>query len=43
MLRLTGVIGITAAMASVTGCTWQHAYSAGQTFQRNACNRLVEE
>ena len=44
MLRLTGLIGIAAAMLSVAaGCTWQQAYSASQTWQRNACNRLVEQ
>ena len=43
MLRLTGLIGIAAALLSVTGCTWQQAYSAGQTYQRNACNRLIEQ
>jgi len=25
------------------GCTWQQAYSASQAWQRNACNRLVEQ
>jgi len=43
MLRLTGLIGIAAAMLSVRGCTWQQAYSAGQAWQRNACYRLVEQ
>ncbi len=44
MLRLTGLIGAAAAILSVaSGCTWQQAYSAGQTWQRNACNRLVEQ
>jgi len=44
MLRLTGMIGIAAAILSVaSGCTWQQAYSAGQTWQRNACNKLVEQ
>ena len=44
MLRLTGLIGAAAAILSVaSGCTWQQAYSAGQQWQRNACNRLVEQ
>ncbi len=44
MLRLIRVIGIAAAILSVeAGCTWQQAYSAGQAWQRNACNRLVEQ
>jgi hypothetical protein len=43
MLRLTCLIGLVAAILSVaSGCTWQQAYSAGQGWQRNACNRLVE-
>jgi hypothetical protein len=42
MLRLSGLIGATAATLSVaSGCTWQQAYSAGRTWQRNACNRLI--
>ena len=44
MLRVTGWIGIAAAMLLVaSGCTWQQAYSAGQAWQRNVCNRLVEQ
>ena len=44
MLRLTGLIGAAAAILSVaSGCTWQQAYFAGQQWQRNACNRLVEQ
>jgi hypothetical protein len=43
MLRLTRLIGIAAAMLSVTGCTWQQAYSASQNWQRNACNKLLEQ
>jgi hypothetical protein len=27
----------------IAGCTWQQGYSASQTWQRNACNRLVEQ
>jgi hypothetical protein len=43
MLRLTSLIGAAAAILSIaSGCTWQQAYSAGQTWQRNACNRIVE-
>lgn len=44
MLRLTCLIVAAAATLSVaSGCTWQQAYSAGQEWQRNACNRLVEQ
>jgi hypothetical protein len=44
MLRLTCAIGVAAAMLSIaSGCTWQQAYSASQTWQRNACNRLIEQ
>jgi hypothetical protein len=44
MLRLTCLIVAAAATLTVaSGCTWQQAYSAGQGWQRNACNRLVEQ
>jgi hypothetical protein len=44
VLRVIGVTGMAAAMLSfASGCTWQQAYSASQTWQRNACNRLVEQ
>ena len=45
MLRLIGVIGTAATILSVgSGCTWQQlGYFAGQQWQRNACNRLVEQ
>lgn len=43
MLRLTGLVGMAAVSVSVTGCTWQQAYSASQNWQRNSCNRLVEQ
>jgi hypothetical protein len=44
MLRLTCLIGAAAAIMSISsGCTWQQAYSAGQGWQRNECNRLVEQ
>ena len=33
-------VGIAFAAA---GCTWQQAYSGGQEWQRNACNRLLEQ
>jgi hypothetical protein len=35
-----GVVGVALLAA---GCTWQQAYSASQAWQRNACNRLVEQ
>jgi hypothetical protein len=44
MLRLICLIGAAVAILSVAlGCTWQQAYSAGQEWQRNACNKLVEQ
>ncbi len=44
MLRMIGLIGAAAVILSVaSGCTWHQAYSAGQTWQRNACNKLVEQ
>lgn len=44
MLRLTCLIGLAASILAVaSGCTWQQAYSAGQGWQRNACNRLIEQ
>jgi hypothetical protein len=44
MLRLTCLIVTAAAILSVaSACTWQQAYSSGQGWQRNACNRLVEQ
>jgi len=43
MLRLASLIASAALGLSVAGCTGQQAYSAGQTWQRNACNRLIEQ
>ena len=44
MLRLTAAIGAAAAILSLaSGCTWQQAYSAGQTWQRNACSKLPDQ
>ena len=44
MLRLTVMIGALAAILSgAPGCTWQQAYSARQEWQRNACNRYIEQ
>ena len=44
MLRLTAMTVAAAAMLlGASGCTWQHAYSAVQGWQRNECNRLVEQ
>jgi hypothetical protein len=34
---------VIAAALSAPGCSWQQAYSAGQEWQRNACNRLLEQ
>ncbi len=44
MLRLICLIGSAAAVLSAaSACTWQQAYSSGQGWQRNACNRLIEQ
>ena len=44
MLRLTGMTFAAAAMMlGASGCTWRQAYSAGQGWQCNECNRLVEQ
>lgn len=44
MLRSTVVIGTAAAtLAVASGCTWQQGYSGGQVWQRNACNKLVDQ
>ena len=39
MLRLTFVI----VMTAVSGCSWQQAYSSAQGWQRNQCNRVVDQ
>jgi hypothetical protein len=42
--RFPLLIGIAAAtLSGASACTWQQAYSASQTWQRNACNKLVEQ
>ena len=44
MLRLTVMVFAAVAILSVaSGCTWQLPYLAGQQWQRNACNALVEQ
>jgi len=43
MLRLACIIASAALGLSAAGCSWQQAYSASQSWQRNACNRLVEQ
>lgn len=40
--HLASLIGV-AALAAVSGCSWQQAYSAAQGWQRNQCNRLTEQ
>jgi len=40
MMRLTALLLVVAA---VSGCSWQQAYSSAQGWQRNQCNRLVDE
>jgi hypothetical protein len=42
MPRFSALSAAVVASFSLAGCTWQHAYSAGQEWQRNACNRLIE-
>jgi len=41
LIAISGTAATIILVAS--GCTWQQAHSAGQTWQRNACNRLVEQ
>ena len=48
MLSMRGGRGLSAAaivavLALVTGCTWQQAYSSAQMWQRNACDRRVDQ
>jgi len=40
MLRLTAVVIL---ITVVCACTWQQAYSSAQGWQRNQCNRLIEQ
>jgi hypothetical protein len=40
VLRLTALAVIVTAMP---GCSWQVAYSSAQGWQRNQCNRLVDQ
>ena len=38
------IIGIAAtALITGTGCTTQQLYSTGQAWQRNECNRLMDQ
>ena len=37
------VMATAAILFVASGCTWQQAYFAGQQWQRNACNRLIEQ
>ena len=41
MLRVA-LCGV-ALLTMLSGCSWQQAYSSAQGWQRNRCNRLVEE
>ena len=43
MPQLSLLVIVVAVAFGATGCTWQQAYSAGQEWQRNACNRLLEQ
>ena len=40
MLRLTALVIV---MTAVSGCSWQQAYSSTHGWQRNQCNRLVDQ
>ena len=42
MTRFFALTVVAAIALGSAGCTWQQAYSAGQEWQRNACNRLLE-
>lgn len=37
------VIATTTLSMLAASCTWQQGYTAAQGWQRNACNRLVEQ
>lgn len=44
LLRQICLLGIVSAILSVaSGCTWQQAYAVRQEWQRNACNRFIEQ
>ncbi len=40
MLRLTALVIV---MTAVSGCSLQQVYSSAQGWQRNQCNRLVDQ
>ncbi|MET0165541.1 MAG: hypothetical protein ABWY07_07130 [Burkholderiales bacterium] len=40
-IRLLGIVS--AILSAASGCTWQQAYSVRQEWQRNACNRFIEQ
>jgi hypothetical protein len=41
-LRLYGLVCYSLAIVVTTGCTTQQAYSTSQEWQRNQCNRIVD-
>jgi len=41
-LRLYGLACCSLAIVVTTGCTTQQAYITGQEWQRNQCNRIVD-
>ena len=41
-MRRSCALGIAAFLSAAPGCSWQQAYYASQTWQRNACQKLVE-
>ena len=43
MGRLVVLAAAAVVSFATAGCTWQQFYSAGQEWQRNACNRLLEQ
>jgi len=42
MAQFAAPIIVVAIGLALAGCSWQQAYSAGQEWQRNACNRVIE-
>ena len=42
ILRMLPAVAVLAFAFAATGCTAQQAYHAGQSWQRNQCDRIVD-
>jgi hypothetical protein len=42
MARFVALAVAAVIVFALAGCSWQQLYSAGQEWQRNSCNRLIE-